>query len=522
MDGAKLKLNKFQWYSNPTINATGFVWLDGKYIEKQEFILLLNKKIKTFEQFQTFANSLNGQYSIIIYKETETWITCSQTWSYPIFYLQNEKELQISDDPKNLKNKEITKQPDQFAELYFLNFGVTPNNSTLLSGISQVRPGELIRFQNKKPQIQSLFPIKNKPSKNQANPGKLRELLIKTFKKYYTHLENKEVLLPLTKGYDSRLIACLLKEYGHKNVICATWGRDQNTELNTAQKVAKELGYKHVFIPYTYKLIKNFSSEKTFRDYTHFAGHWSSMPYLQDYFAVKYLVEKKIINSKTVVLPGHMGDFTMGSHLKAAYKTAQPKELVSEIISNLGNTLPIKPNKKQQLTDYITSQYFSEKNQANSWKNFEAWDLEERQCKFIINSTLVFSFFNIDFLMPLFDKEIVDFSKQMSFDQKLNTVFYNHAVEQIFKNHKVDFDLKSTSIKKARFEKIKNLIISNTPRILKRWYYPISDSIFYKEITKELIQREKAFRYIHPKKPHYYNAYIIQWYLQHFQNSLKP
>ena len=59
-------------------------------------------------------------------------------------------------------------------------------------------------------------------------------------------LQGKTAIIPLSGGYDSRLIAVMLKNKGLKDVICFTYGRKGNPEVEISEKVAKLL-FGHTF-----------------------------------------------------------------------------------------------------------------------------------------------------------------------------------------------------------------------------------------------------------------------------------
>lgn len=508
-------LNKFHWFSNQNAFVTGFTWLNNEYITGKEFLKLITENADSFEGFQKISKKLNGQYSIIITKENKTWAACSHTWSYPLFYKMEPAGTLISDDAKNLTPANSAFEIENLTKLYFLNFGVTPLHHTLNRDICQVQPGEIVQLEEQKKITGSVLPFEesNELNTKKADYNDLYLQLNNVFERYYNYLKNKPVLLPLTKGYDSRLLACLLKEFGHQNVTCATWGRDKNTEQVTAEKVAKQLGYRHVFIPYTKELIQNFTSKNDFLRYVNYTGHISSMPFLQDYFAIWELKKRKLIHDSTVALPGHPGDFLRGAHLDSKMQEDDIPYIISKIIGALGFSYPLNKTEKKLLSDYLKIHFFTRK--SNGWKSFEEWDYKERQCKFIGNSTLLFSFSEIEYLMPLFDMDLLHFFNKVPFEQKSGEKLYNSTLEKLyFEKQKVNFDLKPKRTQGNSYNSKKATLINTLPHFLKEVYYPMNDNIFYREITKELRNSEPDFVFKHPVKPHSFNSYIIQWYLQ--------
>ncbi len=329
-------------------------------------------------------------------------------------------------------------------------------------------------------------------------------------------------MLPLTRGYDSRLLACLLKESGLTRVTCATWGRPSNSEVATAREVAGKLGFPHHFIPYSLETIHRYAGDKTFHQYVPYAGHWSSMPFMQDYFAVRHLLEKNIIGQDTVVIPGHPGDFIRGSHLYPALPYEGVNGMAGAIISIFGNSYPAGKSERHILQKVISERFRDEEMTHSSLQKFDQWDYEERQCKLIGNSSLVYDFFGLRHLEPLFDRTVMERFLQLPFEQRLGSSLYNETlVSQFFKPHGCDMDLKSTQTPSPHHARLKEAITAWAPRFLKKLWYPLNDDVFYREITRELMHYGPAKRYKHPRKPHYYNCYLSQWYLGQVQQELK-
>ncbi len=513
-DSLKNMFEQYNWTTDGKIFVTGFTWLDADYVSGKAFLNLVSQQAKTFEDFKNLAGRLNGQFAVVILANAEKWAVCSHTWSYPLFYRKAENTVFISDNPQKLLNEKSQLQSSDLVKNYFLLFGVAPDNFTLIEDIYQILPGELVRFRMGRKESFNLFPYPQKPGETEIKNEALYALLTKVFQKYSGYLKDKQVLLPLTGGYDSRVLGCLLKESGHRNVICATWGRDRNSEVKTAEKVAEKLGYKHIFVDYSKEVPKDYPSAKEFTPYIDYSAHFSSMPFLQDYFAIKTLKEGKIIDNHTVVLPGHPGDLLRGSHLDSRLLAKNENYAVSKIISAFGTSYPLNLREKKQLENYMQETFFSSPARP-TWMQYDVWDYQERQCKFIGNSTLAFSFFGMEVLMPLFDLELLTFFRNVPLAQKLGSPLYNQTLESFFfERHNVDFDLKPPQTDGRKHYPLKNIILKNAPHFLKKRRYPMHDPIFYKEITEMLRASGKTFTFKNPFKPNNYNSYIIQWYLQ--------
>lgn len=509
---SKIILSRYKWYIRDQIMVTGFCWLGNKYSENEPFLNEVKKNTGDFSQFAKFCDQLNGQFSIVFEKETEIWLHTGHSWSFPLFYSISGENIRVGDNPDDIKDNNTGLNTSQEAADYFTAFGVTPGASTLEKSIQSVRPGETVCTNLMNSQIKSWGKQLPEESLTETSPTQLASIFRESFAKYAEYLKSKHVLLPLTSGYDSRLLACLLKESGVKNVICATWGRENNSEKETAKKVSEKLGYKYIFVPYTNDLIQGFPHTEEFEKYAAYAGHYTSMPFFQDYFAIKYLKENGHINEDTIVLPGHPGDFLRGSHLYPSLKNDLPNQVAESVLQAFSTSLPITSPQKKLVFETIEKQIFEQ--QSDNRNNFDRWDYEERQCKFIGNSSQVYSFFNIPYLVPLFEKEIFNTLLSMPFHQRLYATLYNNTLESIFfRENGVDFGLKSkeTGFKKPSW--LKEFLIRVAPVNIRKKYYTADDPVFYKEITSLLMSSYPITFYKQPIKPNRYNGYIIQWYI---------
>jgi len=508
---SEILLTRYRWVSDKNISATGFALTDGKFIQGDELLAEIANNLTDFHQFASCCKNLNGQFSVVVNTGKEIWLHTGHSWIYPLFYRSEGTVFRVSDEPECLPVESEEWQTPPETAAYFKMFGVTPASFTLERSIKVVRPGETICVNFTSNEMTSIKQDMPRETSNRLTPAELAAVLMENFARYTGLLENRQVLLPLTRGYDSRLLACLLKESGHKNVLCATWGREGNPETETARKIAEILGFRHIFVPYTSEVIKDFPADIDFQRYAAYAGHFTSMPFLQDYFAIKYLKEQNIIGQETIVMPGHPGDFLRGSHLYPSLNNDLPGQVADTITEAFGTSLPATASQKREVVNTVLTQVFNQ-NEDNR-RNFELWDFEERQCKFIGNSSQVYHFFGISCLVPLFDKKLLNRMLSLPFHQRLYASLYNQTLEsEIFPRHGAGFDLKSKERGWINPSPLKKWLISNAPHAAKKWYYPLADHNFYREITTEL-KKSRPGSYCHPLKPHFYNGYIVQWYL---------
>src|SRR5690606_32958713 len=125
------------------------------------------------------------------------------------------------------------------------------------------------------------------------------------FQKLINHANGRQIVVPLSGGYDSRLIVSILKELGYSNVICFSYGIKGNLEAEYSKKIAESLGYKWIFVEYTDNKWKENWNTDLSKEYVEFASNKTSLPHVQDWIAVLELKANNLVNSNAIFVPGH-------------------------------------------------------------------------------------------------------------------------------------------------------------------------------------------------------------------------
>ena len=86
-----------------------------------------------------------------------------------------------------------------------------------------------------------------------------------------------------------------------------------------AELICMQLQVKWVFIEMTPALIRRFSKSEVYRDYCKFAFTGDSIPFIQDLYAVDFLLNTlKLVDDNSVFINGNSGDFISGGHIPSA------------------------------------------------------------------------------------------------------------------------------------------------------------------------------------------------------------
>lgn len=400
--------NGFSWYETKFSFVKGYAFYEGKLYQGDNFNYLF-KDVDKYDEFKDIIRKLNGVFSVVIKNTNSVFLASDLTRTFPVFYSLNENNLRISDDASVFTDSQTLMDQNSIDE--FKAAGFVTGSKTLLKGVYQIEAGQTLLINKKCTQRESYWTYKCKPLRSD-NISDLKEELKGIYSRIAHRIaevaKGKTLLIPLSGGYDSRLVACLVKDIGYKNVICFTYGRESCFEAKRSKRVAKELGLEWFFVPYNDKIIaRYFSHLKLWDEYTQFASNYSSIPHIQDFIAIAELKAQKAVPSDSILLPGHSGDIFAGTHI--------PKNIDS--ISSLADC-EIAIHKKHFQYESFKLPVNFEDGHKPYYSAIETWSWKERQAKFIINSVRCYEFFDYKFMLPLWDKELAEFFRAIPLEYK--------------------------------------------------------------------------------------------------------
>ncbi|MFV0392214.1 MAG: asparagine synthase-related protein [Paludibacteraceae bacterium] len=512
-----------KWYSADNLHVKGYCFDSKSEICENESLCQLFSPVCDEESLLNVLNEANGIFCVLIDKPNFKAIVMDKTRVYPLFFRQEENDFRISDDPYALLNENDVQNPEGVAE--YKNLYVTVGNGTLIKDILQAQPLHYTLFSNGKWTQKPYYTycVKQEEIISIDYDEAFRVALDKTFKRLVQYADGRQLVVPLSGGYDSRLILCMLKECGYENIICYTVGREGSADAINARDVASRLGYEHYFIDNCNPdIVSRYKSEKRFEDYYRFAGSLSGFIFMFEYFALKELTEKGVIGKDAFFVPGHSGDFLGGSQLtKASVKNNfSGRKLVNSVIGIIWS--------KNEIENSVERKVFFDKIRKTVEQKYEesylphsildAVVMEIKLTRFINNAPRIYEFFGYQVLLPFWDNEMLDFFKRLPLEMKLYNRFYNQYLsDYLFKKYDVDITHRRLQANNFRInlQIVKNKIKRLLPERMINALASGEDSVGYDEMTKplkeELLLKNKQLRDDELKG----NVTLMYWYLQH-------
>jgi len=504
----------FEWFTDNKIFVKGYLFDSaGKYFFGNELISFFST-VKNFVQFEKIMNDANGNFSVIILFENFVWLGVDKIRNFPLFYSTENGKIFISDSVEELSTKLNNKLINKSLLQTFLSTGYVTENKTLINNIFQLQASEIAELSTEKISTKFYFEyatqyVESKPY--ETCKTELLQLIDNIFIRYKATIGNRNIAVTLSGGYDSRLIAVMLKKHGFENVVCFSYGREANSERSISEKVAQKLGYKWFFVPYNEQVIKDFTSQDCFQNYFRYSANLTSMFFMQDYFAAKYLHHN--LPSNTIILTGHSADVIAGSHLNEQINSNSSIKNIAEQLFN-DNFILLKANKRLK-KNFVQNFVKSNSTKYLPHSIYENWDLKERQAKFINNCVGVYNFFGFENRLPFWDSQLLHFFKMLPFQNKLHKKLYDDLlVNTIFAEFDVNFkkELQASNFD-LRKQRIKKMLKPFFPAFMKRLYVNRNAWNFYPEITAVFIAEMKKANFHFKLSGNSFNEIIVQWYL---------
>ncbi len=426
----------------PWISFNDCIYVRGYFFDKNNKVLNENLLIKNLSNISCQSDlvkvlkTIDGCFSIIIINKNKNSaiIASDRIRSFPIFYFFYNGKIIICD---HIEKNHSYFNKNLLSHFEFLHCGYVSGSETLIDNIYQTQAGECILLDENKISSKKYYSyINNNVKVNDLDyyKNKFQNVLEKTFLKLIESTKNRFLIIPLSGGLDSRLIASYLKKCGVDDVICYTYGLQNSKEAKISKYIANDLGYDWHFINYGKKKWKKWYTDPRMKEYQLFSGNFSSLPHIQDWPAVLELNEKKIIPDGSVFIPGHAADFVAGSHIPLKINSIlNPNfESVIDLIINehliLSDKIFYRKHEKYKLDIYkkLLKQIneISVKDLSDLASSFEYWDWKERQSKFIANSCRVYEFWGYEWRMPFWDVEFISFWNDVPLELRLEKSFY--------------------------------------------------------------------------------------------------
>lgn len=364
--------------------------------------------------------------------------------SIPLFFVAAGEKEAVSNDARLLKAEAGLDGVDELSALEAAMAGFVTGRHTLFGGLSQLQAGDLLwhdKGTGKTKVDQYYIYVPDTPNA-ESEDGLIEQLAGVTDRamaRVIKQADGRPIWVPLSAGLDSRLILCKLVEQGYDNLFAFTYGPSGNDEAKAARAIAGRLGVEWRFWPDTPSHMRKLYDSDIRSAYWAFGDGLSTLPNLQDFPVLQRLKENGDIPEGVVIVNGQTGDFISGGHIpKALWESASPTldDLFEAIVAkhySLWRSLKT-PGNLASLRSRVWDNLGLAGNETLSREQaaalYERFEYQERQAKHIINGQRNYDFLELDWALPLWDREFVDFWRDVPYEHKFQQGLYKRYLER--------------------------------------------------------------------------------------------
>mgnify|MGYP000081805853 CR=1 FL=1 len=427
--------SRLSWHRLSAGWWAGKVYRHGKWLSHQEVDGLLQNAVSVAD-VKRLLSEWNGHFALLWSKEDLHLAATDIGRSIPIFWKVADGLVTIGDQPDSSGQVSWWQQNKALEQAEFI-----PGHATLWQGWQQLQAGELLEVKNGLCYIHNYFPHR-RPKGSSAPAAEIKSrfnsLLEDVFDRFVQFADGRPIVLPLSGGYDSRIIAAALHRNGYPNLKAFTYGQTGSIEAKIGEEVASKLGIDWQFVPYDSTVLSSFGQDD-WKQYATYAAKGCALPQEQDYFALQQLSKNEWLEAGSIISPGYCGDFQAGSYLP-------------------GPQLPWPPNRKKRLKEQLLNRFLRQPNDLlrQAWQpqlpkeeiqdehqyvsELEHWVLREYVSKYIVNGVRAYEWFNCSWYLPLWDREFITFWQTVPNDYRKNMQLYREVLaEYWFEPYNIQF-----------------------------------------------------------------------------------
>ena len=385
--------------------------------------------IQDNQQLLKILNKINGFWgAVILHRASNTVSECriisDRIRSFPVFYACRGRDLYIGNDCHWVLERYGLDNVDEEAKQEFSMSLQITGTRTLFKGLYQLQAGEIVLF--KWDEVKQEWGVKHERYYKyllhmpiETSEKKLFALFDKvmysSFERLCRYADGRTIVIPLSGGYDSRLILLMLKTLGYKNIVTFSYGARGNEEACISEETAKELNVPWIFIEYRNAELRELSHSAEMMDFKRYAGNYASLPHTQDWFAVKVLHETHMIPEDSIFVAGYSGDLPSGSRSKM-YPQLYTEELSIDqtihLLTKFLYQISEKSFEKKVMRtneEHLKSLIGDAEQYINPVSLFVSMDIAERQAKYINNAVRVYEFWGYNWWTPYWDRDFLNF-----------------------------------------------------------------------------------------------------------------
>lgn len=399
------------------------------------------QEISSVRDFEEKRKFLSGNFALVCKCGGKTILAVDRISIYPLFYGRNGAAISVSDSFAFMEQQQTERKGDVASQIEFLAAQMVLGNRTLLQNIFALMAGQYAVIDDQCGEV-SLHDYdihahtETYPHDDDWLFQKHEEILDDVFTRMIQRLKGRKVVLFLSGGFDSRLIAVQLQKHHYTNVLCVSFGGKKDLEAIVAKEVAEKLGFEWKLLEVDPHMVRKLAAtDLQVQNFLKRASNGLRVPYLEAVILHSYF-ERGELPKDCVIVNGNSGDFIEGEQFCTAFVEGHNyscQELVDEILKKHFLISGKRVCSHKPLRKAIQEELELDEKRTYSYYEcqelFEQFNWRERQSKYVVTSVCeAEELFQVDWSLPLWDDALVDFWLNVPIEERAYRKLYYKIV----------------------------------------------------------------------------------------------
>lgn len=416
------------WQSREGVHFCGDLLYNGELADAFEIFA----DVFTFEEFTDVLDDSAGHFSVILEHDEEVFLATDRIRSLPLFYT-DEPDVIVSDQFSRLLEDVPEEQISLSTAIEFLQSRIVAESNTLHPNIKKVRTGEAVQLSEeglvKREQYYQYryHPDRQKFKTSTDFSKKITDVLDVVFTRLSKAVGDDPVILSLSAGLDSRLIAYWLKRHEFDDVYAFTYYIG-DYEHEVAKYTAEQLGFQWTGIDLGADEFVDYLQSKT-REVLEdrYGGYGTKIPNPRTSLSLRTLRECDDLPDKGYVITGYQMFGAPNKFPESLYgndslsKLRHLSELLDWKYSYLQPTQPVEHILREQLA---STQYYREYDDTvdirTAIEMLDRYYLYENHASKGDGNMLLYKYWEYDMWYPYYDPAYIDFLSSVPLEMRLN------------------------------------------------------------------------------------------------------
>lgn len=476
----------------------------------------------SLSELREWTTSMRPGFAVILEHPDFVFAAVDKIRSYPVFYCERDGRCHFSNSARFLRNIFGLETLNEVGLLEMRMAGFTTGGTTVYSNLRQLQAGELGFWDRRDCTFRRERYFLYDPVAEMSGGGEhafkaeLAERTDQIFDRISRRVGKRPVWVPLSGGLDSRLVLAKLKEHGVPNLQAFSYAPHGNHEASTAREVARRLDVPWFHRQPSARAVREFFHSDERRRYWEFSDGLSTIPDMAAAPTLFRLKENGRLPSDAVLINGQSGDFITGNHLPEylVSENAEADELLNVLVRNhlsLWEDLKTPENVmtvRERILEVLANANWPPVEGHDMASLYELWEWQERQCKYVVNGQQLYEYLSLDWELPLWDEEYLQFWKRVPIELRFR--------QKLYRSYLHDYDYRGLFGQQRP---------SFNPRATPGWlFYPVHGFAKLLEFLggKELSRKFRSYaRYIGYYR-FQYCVYPLRYFLRHAVEHRNP